>query len=353
MKIMRRRGFTLVELLVVIAIIALLLALLMPAVQGAREASRRTACGNNMKQVGLALQSYHTSMECVPRMIANRNLNHYWVTGGGPPPGSQAFILDTPDTWAVEILPYLEQMPLYSGFDPEKRVDNNVLSPGQSKSNLNLTETTLPGYVCPSDPFASNPFFGNRCVGSSYPFVRRGHGLWYSASLGPTLIRSMCLLCPNPSPSITNPCCNSTSVHLGLDGYTSGFFATNPNTRISFADVRDGLSNTVIIGETLPNESGHNGVYVNTPATVVLSIPINRFASVNEIPLDGQHHPPLGAHQDAYTNGIKSRHPGGAQVGMADGSVRMLDEAMDQRLFWAMGTRKLGTTVDLVPVTGE
>jgi prepilin-type N-terminal cleavage/methylation domain-containing protein/prepilin-type processing-associated H-X9-DG protein len=351
MKIMRRRGFTLVELLVVIAIIALLLALLMPAVQGARESARRTACGNNMKQVGLALQSYHTSMECVPRMLANRNLNHFYVTGGTPP-GSQAYFLDTPDTWAVEILPHLEQMPLYSGFDPLKMVDNPTPSSGQPKSNLALTETTLPVYVCPSDPFASNPFFGNRCKSSAWPTVRRGHGLWYAGSLGPTLMRFTCASCPNPSASLTNPCCNSTpGYHLGLDGYSAGFFATNPTTRFSFADVRDGLSNTIIVGETLPNESVHNGVYVHTSATVLMSTPINRFASVNEIALDGQHSPPGG--DDSNVNGIKSRHPGGAQVGMADGSVRMLDELMDQRLFWAMGTRKLGTTVDLVPVTGE
>jgi prepilin-type processing-associated H-X9-DG protein len=105
------------------------------------------------------------------------------------------------------------------------------------------------------------------------------------------------------------------------------------------------------VGETLPNESVHNGVYVSTSATVLMSTPINRFASVNEIALDGQH-APLGG-DDSNVNGIKSRHPGGAHVGMADGSVRMLNELMDQRLFWAMGTRKLGATVDLVPVTGE
>jgi prepilin-type N-terminal cleavage/methylation domain-containing protein/prepilin-type processing-associated H-X9-DG protein len=358
-----RRAFTLVEMLVVIAIVALLIALLLPAVQGAREAARRVACGNNLKQVGLALQGYHESIKALPRLIANRNLTAAQATQGTPP-GSEAYVLDTPDTWAVEILPHLERMPLYSGFDPQQSVGSGTLAAGQTTSNLQLTQTVLPSYVCPSDPFASTPFFGNRCYCPTpgNPAVRRGHGLWYSASMGPTLGGSTCAgptlggstcaLCPNASPSITNPCCNSNpGGRLGLDGYTSGFFASNPNARISFADVRDGLSNTIIVGETLPNESVHNGVYVNTPATVVLSIPINRFASVSEIALDGQHDPPGG--NDSNVNGIKSRHPGGAQVGMADGSVRMLDEAMDQRLFWAMGTRKLGTTVDLVPVTGE
>jgi prepilin-type N-terminal cleavage/methylation domain-containing protein/prepilin-type processing-associated H-X9-DG protein len=358
MKIMRRRGFTLVELLVVIAILATLIALLIPAVQGAREAARRTVCGNNMKQVGLALQSYHTSMECLPRLNCNRNLSHPtalepgWAT---PVPGGKAYSLGTPDTWAIELLPHLEMQGLYVGFDPTKRVGDSTLSTGQAKSNRDLAETVISAFVCPTDPFASAPIRSNRCNYDTG--MSRGHGLWYAPSFGPHVKRSSCPLCPGSyqTPSHTNPCCNGSAggVHLGLDGYTSGFVAVNPQFRITFADVRDGLSNTVLLGETLPQESGHNGVFVSAQATVILSIPINTFARPQEIVPDGGHDPLLGWGFDITVNGIKSRHPGGAQVGMGDGSVRMLDEMMDQRLLWAMGTRKLGTTVDLVPVTSE
>jgi prepilin-type N-terminal cleavage/methylation domain-containing protein/prepilin-type processing-associated H-X9-DG protein len=358
MKIMRRKAFTLVELLVVIAILATLMALLMPAVQGAREAARRTMCGNNLKQVGLAVQSYHTSMECVPRLNCNQNLSHPIMKQEGfntPVLGGRAFSLGTPDTWAIELLPHLELQSLYAGFDPTKKVVDSSLSPGQAKSNRDLAETVISTYVCPTDPFASAPIRSNRC--NIDTGMSRGHGLWYAPSYGPHVMRSVCPLCPSPyqQPSQTNPCCNGSpnGVHLGLDGYTSGFVASNPLFRITFADVRDGLSNTVLLGETLPQESGHNGVFVPAQATVVLSTPINTFASPLEIVPDGGHDPLMGWGFDTTVSGIKSRHPGGAQVGMADGSVRMLNELMDQRLLWAMGTRKLGTTVDLVPVTGE
>jgi prepilin-type N-terminal cleavage/methylation domain-containing protein/prepilin-type processing-associated H-X9-DG protein len=354
----RRTAFTLVELLVVIAIIALLMALLLPAVQGVREAARRTQCGNNIKQVALALQAYHNARGALPRTICNQNLDHSTVTASN---GSSAWTLGRPDTWNVEIFPQLEQQNIFDGLDFARKVGDKSTSATRPISNLDLSNKVLPGLVCPSDPLASNPIFGNRCNFSNGTSL--GHGQWYAGSLGPSHARGRCQLCPtnsawgsSPTPSKSNPCCNGNggdAGHLGKDGYFPGFFGNNP-ARITFDSVRDGLSNTVILGETLPFESCHNGIYQNNPMSVLLSTPINIFATSDEIVPDGAHTPPMfgnSAH-DHRVNGIKSKHPGGAMVALADGSAQFLSEQISFPVLWALGTRRLGS-LDVAPATVE
>ena len=192
----------------------------------------------------------------------------------------------------------------------------------------------------------------------------RGNGKWYAGSFGPNFVGTGCPFCPtnaawgsSASPSRSNPCCNgnfgsaSNPSQLGQDGYTPGFFANNP-VLIRFDDFRDGLSNTVLIGETLPYESAHNGIYISNFATVILSTPINTFASASEIVPDGAHDPAAGVACRYRVNGIKSQHPGGALVAMADGSVQFLSETMSFPVLWALGTRKLGS-IDVAPATIE
>jgi len=121
-------GFTLVELLVVIAIIGVLVALLLPAVQAAREAARRMQCTNNLKQMGLALQNYHSAR------------NHF-------PPGAlvEGVCCNVPSKtgWSIEILPYMENQNLYALLDPDETIGHN--------NNQLLRESAAPGYACPSD----------------------------------------------------------------------------------------------------------------------------------------------------------------------------------------------------------
>jgi len=132
-----RRGFTLVELLVVIAIIGILVGILLPAVQTAREAARRSSCGNNLKQIGLALLNYESSNKCFPAgystsMLANSSSDPSWG-------------------WAVFILPFMENTQLHDGLQPKKRKLATLYSAGAAQADKDLLQTVIPGYRCPSD----------------------------------------------------------------------------------------------------------------------------------------------------------------------------------------------------------
>jgi prepilin-type N-terminal cleavage/methylation domain-containing protein len=126
-----RRGFTLIELLVVIAIIAVLIALLLPAVQSAREAARRAQCVNNLKQIGIAMHNYHSSVNSLP-----------W--GDGP--------------WWIEwsahtlLLPYMEQTPIYNAINfSDTQPFGGIPMPVNNPANSTATYTVINGFNCPSD----------------------------------------------------------------------------------------------------------------------------------------------------------------------------------------------------------
>jgi prepilin-type N-terminal cleavage/methylation domain-containing protein len=195
-----RAGFTLIELLVVIAIIAILVGLTMPAVQKAREAANRTQCGNNLKQIGLALHMYHD---------ANGRLPSTRIAGTGP-------------TWAWMILPYLEQQGLYSQWKPD--VPYSAL-PAQTV----LTPVSI--YFCPSRrsngtsaTIAYPPNSG--CPDMPPQPATVGD---YAASIGTTGADYRLTIPDGP-----------TLVPNGVFEYPTG---------IRFADIIDGLSNTIMIGE--------------------------------------------------------------------------------------------------------
>lgn len=230
------RGFTLVELLVVIAIIGILIALLLPAVQAAREAARRSQCTNNLKQIGLALHNYHDTFKTFPPgviwgqgcMGANvgGDTGRDMCPGTTPPPAHH-------HTWNALILPFLEQKPLYDTIDFKR--------PAWGQA---FVGTAVPVLRCPSDGNFRTPRESNNIAITNYPGSEGYH--WHAA-----------------------PCCMGNwdpwNRLLGLTHNISfhGIFTQTWTTEISM--ITDGLSNTIACAEK--DSVGHYGGPIWTSAT--------------------------------------------------------------------------------------
>ncbi len=294
---LRLRGFTLVELLVVIAIIGILIALLLPAVQAAREAARRMSCTNNMKQIGIALHLYHDTNRCMPPgWLADHPVTGrpYWL--GRPGWG-----------WAARLLPLIEQ----------ENVGDSLID-----FNLSLTHTThadarttvIPTYVCPTDP-------GNRLF----------------------------ILKPGPQPSV-NYGTGFTDTEVTKSNYV-GVFGTIQmlnacggggdcvgngsivfQRAFRFRDLRDGLSQTFVIGERSSEHSGSTWLGVFAGAAHAPG----RVTAVATMPPNSD--------KGAAFN-FSSYHPGGTNFLAADGSVKLLTETIDMPTYHALCTRADGDVV--------
>jgi len=313
-----RCGFTLVELLVVLVVIAVLIGLLLPAIQGARESARRVQCGNQVKQFALALQAYHHSARTLPSGIVNQNRDHpsARVTNAWQAVG-------TVDTWFAEILPRLEQQSLYDRLSLDRRSGD--------PANLSLVAQPMAGVACPSDPRGASSVCENRCAIFTGTTATTMLGLWYAGSLGINPLMNRCEFC-SPTTSVAGSTC-CTGADRAVSGTPSGMFAVAA-TPVSFESVRDGLSNTILLGEALPHEDMHNGAFTTHYPVVATNIPLNNFVAANQMPIGG-------AHWTNYpqASGIRSRHPGGAHVALADASVHFLQEAIDRVTLRALGTR--------------
>ncbi len=305
-----RRGFTLIELLVVIAIIGILIALLLPAVQAAREAARRMQCSNNLKQIGLALHNYHSAVKKLPYGSNFRDRR------GG--------------TWAAFILPYLEQQPLYDQFNFKVYIWDTVNEPA--------VQAVVAAYICPSDPASGDPLRGGRIqTGVCNP--GKSMGAWYCPSMGPTRDGTSpsvsCTFCGAGFPSYC--CANTSDYGCGSPDCNGGvgIMDRSPNS-VRFEDITDGLSNTLMVGETLPKHCVFNGAYNHNFPGLATQIPINTMLETG----------------DTNTNwwlgcGFKSKHPGGVNFCMADGSGQFLSETIDYKLYNQLGTRAGGEAVSL------
>ena len=302
-----RSGFTLIELLVVIAIIAVLIALLLPAVQAAREAARRMQCTNNLKQIGLGLHNYES-------------------VNGVLPYGSGVCCTPAGGNWATFILPHMEQPALYYALNQNLGYNTPM--------NSSIIQSVISTFICPSDPAASEPVTTRFSAHNASPAMM----LWYPASMGPTHMDN-CDFCPNRTPSSSNYCCQGFNFGTNGDGagIAPGTFAGlfgRTSKAIRFSDITDGLSNTFAVGETLPKSCTFLGVFSqNFPVSGTI-IPLNTFESA----------------VDANwwrTCGYKSRHPGGANMLMGDGSVRFIKQSISYLTWNNLGTRSGGEIVSL------
>ncbi|QDV34660.1 DUF1559 domain-containing protein [Tautonia plasticadhaerens] len=322
---MRRRGFTLIELLVVIAIIGVLIALLLPAVQSAREAARRAQCTNNLKQIALATHNYHDAV------------------GSFPPGGiNDPSYVGTWWNWAAFALPHMEQASVYNAI--------NFSLPTYNVANrTTVYQSLIDGFLCPTDEskrLFTDFYWVNPENYGDFPVT--GAPTNYTASLGDTRVDSpFDYLSGDPSPGSWG--CNRR--FRGLFGECSR------GAVIKIADVRDGTSNTLLVGENSPNLNGQlawaNGD--GTYATTV--IPLNWMTSYR----DGQVEPngdacDINALFDAnrsvrcwrnqvYIYAFKSFHPGGANFALADGSVRFVKQTISPRIYNALGSRAGGEII--------
>jgi prepilin-type N-terminal cleavage/methylation domain-containing protein/prepilin-type processing-associated H-X9-DG protein len=310
---MRRRAFTLIELLVVIAIIAVLIALLLPAVQAAREAARRTQCTNNLKQIGLGLHNYHDEMGVFPPGLIAR-LDPSTYDNAGPGWG-----------WASMILPQLEQPAVYNAI--------NFVLPVELVDNATARLTKINTFMCPSDAFFLPTFTvvdastSNTTLGTPICDVASSN---YVACVGSGDPSSLYPYSPTDDPP-------------GRDNGNGLFFR---NRSVQIADILDGTSQTIAVGEKSQNLARATWTGAITNAAVPITFlqaedglsPEGGDALViaHTGELDGPNSRP--AHADQFW----SLHPGGAQFLFADGSVRFLKEKRPLPIFQAMATRAGG-----------
>ncbi|MCA9068002.1 MAG: DUF1559 domain-containing protein, partial [Planctomycetaceae bacterium] len=283
--------------LVVIAIIAILIALLLPAVQQAREAARRSTCKNNMKQIGIALHNYHETFSLFPPGFVTKNAgrsgNTSWCRSGG--------VQYAP--WTVLILPSLDQNPLYQKFDfnvPFQATSNQMTTP--NSNNL----VPLAVYQCPSDPDNSqNP------TRTNYFGVQGG----------------------GATPDCGNSSCSGANERAS---YVTGILFAGSSTK--FRDVTDGATNVFLVGETR-YQGADWGASAKQDSC---SYPRNLAGTQEQINL----HAGKGVHD---TRGFSSFHVGGCHFTMVDGSVHFVSENININTYRGLGQRADGTPTGGLP----
>ena len=313
----KRRGFTLVELLVVIAIIGILIALLLPAVQAAREAARRSECANNMKQIALALHNYESSFKKYP--AAGRG---YGMCPGAPRDGEVKN-----SNGLVSLLPYLEQMALYERFDHRTaysihngRSSGSVVGDPVANGNARLSETIINAFLCPSD----NNEPRDRCCGPDNTYYGPGGGLKGAATNYDFIVSS------HGDFGDQNYWQNA-----GIERRMFG-----QHSESSPATVTDGLSNTFALGETTKyhvNGSGFAWAFRGWVMTGIDPHPSTRDAGINLwhmpwVDPTWQSPPfvPARGRTRTWWSAAASLHPGGCQFAMGDASVRFISETIDK-----------------------
>ncbi|WZO99189.1 DUF1559 domain-containing protein [Isosphaeraceae bacterium EP7] len=328
----RKRGFTLIELLVVISIIAVLIALLLPAVQSAREAARRIQCTNNLKQIGLAMHNYHDTNQS----LAPGNKSCCW------------------GTWIVFTLPNIEQQALWNAWNfggDLKYLGTEYDGPFRYSgvANITVSSTRIAAYTCPSD--------GNATMTTGIGLTLNGVKMNvtsqnYLANYGnlttgqPTIFNNV----PFNGAPFTDM--NAVAGNPGMSGQHV----------VNFSGIPDGLSNTMLVSEGLVG-TGTGGQYAApydlrgfsywgsaagfvgwlTPNSPMPDVTEDRSYCV----YPSGNNPPCTEPTSALPrmNGARSRHPGGVNVTMADGSVKFVKNSVSFNIWQALSSTRGGEII--------
>jgi prepilin-type N-terminal cleavage/methylation domain-containing protein len=385
-----RRGFTLVELLVVIAIIGILVALLLPAIQAAREAARRTQCNNNLKNIALGLQNYHDSYKTLPMGASGRR-----PIGGNSPLG------DLGPSWYVSIAPFMEQRNIYDKLMSTQRpgagVGDNEFRYGTMPPDIqDDLRNLVPDYMrCPSSPLPDYNTQTGNCAMATYTGIsggtdidpagtdEDGNPLYPAQQWGiPTTTQIYKNVVPGRD--LSRPCPNDLGVWT-----SSGMLP--PVEQLGYADCSDGLSNTMVVGEQSdylqdvdvnvsakyrgdPGWTGatgtHRGWISGTTANNFLGTTATQFVqdtfNINTVRykpdlkkvvdgaagINGGGSSAPGCSQNrrggrGANNPLQSPHPGGILVAMCDGSVQFIAGTVDLAIVLRLAIRDDGQQIKL------
>jgi prepilin-type N-terminal cleavage/methylation domain-containing protein/prepilin-type processing-associated H-X9-DG protein len=310
-----RAAFTLVEMLVVVTIIGILLSLVMPGVQSAREAGRRMQCGNNLKQLGMALHSYHSTMSIFPAAIR-------FPTGQNPGSSTQY-----QTNWVIALLPYMDNQVLYRSFNFNKYISDPANAVPRSMS--------LPFMLCPTDIGRDTPY-GSAADGSNWA---RGN---YGANGSLAFLNQNV---PGTNPATTDW---TTVWARGVMGW---------NTALTLDQITDGASNTILVGELRIGLAAidRRGTWAMgaVGASAIWAHSSSDAIGPNACTTNSDDIFNCGAVQTAVPMGLlarecmtcdannvsqqatmRSRHAGGVQTCFADGSVHFISDFIDHGTSW-------------------
>jgi len=307
----KQKGFTLIELLVVIAIIAVLIGLLLPAVQKVRDAAARLQCTNNLKQIGLAMMNYESTYKTFPAGYLDS------MTGPNVPNSTAS---SNPDPiigwgWGALILPYLEQEALYKSININSIAMNNT-----SAAAIAFRKTVIKGFLCPSDDTGSNTFTISG-TGGNFELAKSS----YAGVNGQAELADF-----------------DTAFGLGMFLRGRG---------VSIAEVTDGLSNTLFVGERSSKSAKHATGTLPGVCSWVGALPGGDLDGESPVlyilghtgePSDP--HKPNSPQSDGFFHAedFTSKHSGGVNFLFGDGSVRFITDSIDGQTWVKLGTRQCG-----------